>query len=438
MALRRISQYGLETEMLTIDSEGKLVEGGPAVIKAAKKSRIAKYVEKELSKAQVELLAKEKRSVKAVASAYLDNLHELVETAKKEGYHLLPLGTHPGRVVPKLERNDWYDSLRMVLEEDVFTEGRICGFHFHYTLPEGIVARDTQQIKTVRRSQAREIFLQQYNFLLAADPAILTFCQSSPFWMGYNWGKDCRVLLYRDMRVDRGPKSLHGMHYHIPIFGALPSYEFTLEDIRVMADTRKTEWLRLLEKKRFPTNKIAGIPALKFMWGPIRVNRIGTFEYRGPDMNRPQIVFMASRLLVYMLKAIEKMELSVLPSDIGADEPFILEDDTIYVPPHSTLKYLEKQSVVSGFDSQSVRKYCSSLFSLMEKVSKKRRVKRLTPLKKMIEDRKSVSDEILAMVKKNGYKLDEEVPEDMLNHVALYYADKLPEDIEAAKSYVQD
>ncbi|MFZ5500306.1 MAG: glutamate-cysteine ligase family protein, partial [Candidatus Micrarchaeota archaeon] len=204
MALRRISYYGLETEMLTLDSEGKLVEGGPSVIKAAKESRISKFVEKELSRAQVELLAKEKRGVREVASEYLDNLLELSDIAMKEGFHLLPLGAHPGRVVPKLERNDWYDSLRTVLEEDVFIEGRICGFHFHYTLPEGIVHRDTQQIKTVRRSRAREIFLHQYNFLLAADPAILTFCQSSPFWMGYHWGKDCRVLLYRDMRVDKG------------------------------------------------------------------------------------------------------------------------------------------------------------------------------------------------------------------------------------------
>jgi hypothetical protein len=435
MALKRISMYGLEIEAFTLDCEGRLVNGGPKVLKSIAGTRLEKYAKKEISKCMVELVAKEKRRVKDAALAFLDNLESLVQAAAKQDCHLLPLGTHPGRTLPKLESSEWYSAKKAVLGNDTFKEGRIAGFHFHYTLPEGIVERSTQRIRTVGRSHARDIFLQQYNFLVAADPAILTFCQSTPFWMGYHWAKDSRVLVYRDMRVDRGARSMHGIHHYLPIFGALPSYEFALEDLRVMADTRKTEWLKVLEQRRFPTNNIACYPTLKFMWGPIRVNKIGTFEYRGPDMNHPSVIFATSRLLVYALQAIEKQGIKVLPSDIGAAEPFVLEGDTIYVPPHSTLKHLEYQSVVNGFGAQSVKEYCKALYDLVEQLTGK--AKRLGRVKGMLDSGMSVSDEILAMVKKNGYDLDAEVPEDMLNHIALYHADRLPMEIDAARKYVE-
>lgn len=435
MSLKRISMYGLEVEMFTLDSEGRMVDKGPEIIAAVEGTRLGKFVRREISKCMVELGAKEKRSVRECALSFLDNMEKLLDVSERLGYHLLPLGTHPGRRMPRLETSEWYDAKKALLGRDTLKEGRISGFHFHYTLPEGIVERKTQRITSLRRSVARDIFLQQYNFLVAADPAILTFCQSTPFWMGYHWAKDCRVLIYRDLRVDRKGRSLHGIHHYMPIFGALPPYEFTLEDLRMMADLRKAEWLRMLERKRFPTNKIAGYPTLKFMWGPLRVNKVGTFEYRGPDMNQPSVIFMTSRMLVYALKALEQQGISVLPSDIGTDEPFALENETVYVPPHATLKHMEWQSVTSGFDSEGIRRYCSRLFSLVEKLSGKGR--RLSLLKKMLDERKTVSDGMLEMVRKNGYSTDEEVPEDMLNHIALFHAQKLRGEIHEARAYIE-
>lgn len=428
MALRRKSMYGLEMELITLDSEGKLVNGAPAILKAVEGKNISRYVRKEISQSLVELGAKEKRTVKESAAAFLEVIQDTIEIAEQLGYHLLPLGTHPGRQLPKLHRTEWYDAKKAVLGENTYKEGRICGFHFHYTLPEGIVEKDTKTIKSVGRSKARDIFLQQYNFLVAVDPAMLTFCQSTPFWMGVNWAKDCRVLVYRDFKVTKGGESFEGIHYYLPMFGALPNYEFTLQDIRVMADTKKAEWLRMLEQKKFPTNEIACVPSLKFMWGPLRVNKIGTFEYRGPDMNHPEVVFSTSDLLVHLLSMIEKKQIHVEPSDIGVSEPFLYEDGTIYVPPHTTLKYLEQQSVVHGFDSTDIHAYCSRLLSLVEKIPGKK-PKYLDRIKKMVKEKKSVSDDILDMVKKNGYKTDEEVPEDMLDHIALYHAKKISSDI---------
>ncbi len=433
MALKRKSMFGLEIELFTLNTEGKLVDGAPELLKAVEGKRISKYVKKELSKCMIELGAKEKRSIKESALAFMENLEELVELADSLGYRLLPLGAHPGRELPRLHTNAWYDAKKAVLGKDAVKEGRICGFHFHYTLPEGIVEKTTERIKSVGRSRARDIFLQQYNFLVAIDPAVLTFCQSSPFWMGLHWAKDSRVLIYRDIKVTKEDKSIQGIHYYLPVFGALPNYEFTLQDIRVMADAKKSKWLRLLEQKAYPTNVIAGYPTLKFMWGPLRVNKIGTFEYRGPDMNHPEVIFSASSLLMFALRAIEKKELEVLPSDIGIEEPFVLEDGTVHVPPHATLKYLERQSVVRGFDSESVHRYCSRLLSLVDKISRRGEAKNLKSIKKMLDEKKTVSDEILEMVKKNGYDTEKEVPEDMLNHVALYQANRFSSELGGMK-----
>jgi carboxylate-amine ligase len=427
MALRRKSMYGLETELFTLDSEGKLVPGAADIIKKVEGTKLEKYVRKEIARSMLELGAKEKRTVAESAYEFLGNLEEVIEVANDLGYRLLPLSAHPGKARPKLSISNWYNAKKAVLGQNTYKEASICGFHFHYTLPEGIVHKSTETIKKVGRSKARDIFIQQYNFMASCDPAILTFCQSSPFWEGVHWGKDCRVLVYRDLKVTKADKEFKGIHYYLPMFGRLPSYEFTLEDIRVMADMKKAEWLRLLEQKNFPTNEIACFPTLKFMWGPLRVNKIGTLEYRGPDMTHPDVIFSSSSLLVYLLRRIEKLELMVEPSDVGIEEPFVLEDDTIYVPPYATLRHLEQQSVTRGFESKAVHDYCSALLNLAEKLPNK--AKNLDRVKEMVDKKKTVSDEILDMVKKNGYDLEEQVPDDMMNHIALYHADRLASDI---------
>jgi hypothetical protein len=53
----------------------------------------------------------------------------------------------------------------------------------------------------------------------------------------------------------------------------------------------------------------------------------------------------------------------------------------------------------------------------------------------MVKNRKTVSDEILDMVKKNGYDVSAEVPDDMMSHVALYHADRLKSTIGDIRKY---
>ncbi len=425
---------GLEVELFTINEEGAMVNGANDILNAVKGTKLEKYVAPELSQSMIELRSKEKRTIRECALAFLDNLQLLTELSEKLGYRLLPLGTHPGSMQPTMNTKAWYDAKNQVLGDDTIKEARISGFHFHYTLPEGILEKNTERIKNVGRSKARDIFLQQYNLLVALDPAALTFCQSSPIWMGVNLAKDSRVLIYRDMEVLKGGTSTRGIHYYLPMFGALPEYEFTLQDIRVMADQKKTEWLRLLEQKKFPTNEIAGYPSLKFMWGPLRVNKVGTFEYRGLDMNYPEVIFSTASLIFFALQAIEKLDLEAFPSDVGINEPFALEDNLIYLPPHATLKYLEYQSVLRGFESPEINKYCSNLINLVGKISEKSDSRNLALIKNMLASKKSVSDDILSMVKKNGYSLEQKIPEEMLNHIALYSSDRFSKSFSSLKT----
>lgn len=425
MPVQRKSMVGLEVEFFVLNDKGAPVNESDRIMKHFEGKRLGKYLKPEFSKGMLELVASPNRSIRECALDFMENVSELVEGTEKLGLKLLPLGVHPGTDKPVLRKGLWYDAKKAVVGmEDAKKEGKICGFHFHYTLPEGIVEKDTQRIKGLKRSKAREIFLQQYNFLVSADPAVLSFCQSSPVWDGEYYAKDTRVLVYRDMLLRRGTKHIRGLHYFLPMFGSLPKYEFTLADLRVMADMRKTEWLKLLESKQFPTNEIAGYPTLKFMWGPLRVNKIGTFEYRGPDMNHPLNIFSSMSLMRYVLEAIEKHEYEVLPSDIGIDEPFAFEDDVIYLPPHTKLKYLEFRSITEGFESKNVCRYVGELFDLVSKISDKKKPKNLEPVKKMFKEKKTVSDEIIELVKKNGYSLDQQLPEEMLNYVAMYQADK--------------
>lgn len=434
MSQSKKSMVGLEIELFTLDNEGALKNWADRIFKAIERKKISSYVRSEISKSMVEMGAAPKKTVSECALYFLDNLQELIEIAEKLGIVLLPLGVHPGSGIPELRSTIWYNAKKKLLGLDNMRKaGEVCGFHFHYTLPRGIVSRYTKMIRTLKRSSAKDVFLNQYNFLIATDPAIITFCQSSPFWFGRHYAKDCRVLIYRDFEVVKNAEHIRGIHYYFPPFGSLPRYEFTLQDLRVMADQRKAEWLRMLELKRFHTNEIAGFPVLKFMWGPLRVNKIGTIEYRGSDMNFPSYIFSASALLKYLLMAIAEKELEVIPSDIGTTEPFELEGDMIYVPPYATVRYLEYQSTVNGLEVDDVYTYCSRLLKLLQKISDKSNSAFLERIKKILESKKTMADIMINFVKKNGYDVDEKLPDDVMNYMALYYADKLKEDIEYTK-----
>jgi len=75
--------------------------------------------------------------------------------------------------------------------------GRCVGFHCHYTLPRGIFDAQLRVLKMIIRSKIKDSMVNSYNLLIAADPALTCFMQSSPFYQGKYLGKDSRVIMYR-------------------------------------------------------------------------------------------------------------------------------------------------------------------------------------------------------------------------------------------------
>lgn len=422
---------GMEVEFFTINEKGELEPKGDELYRISKKhEELSRQLHEEVSYSMIEMGSTPNRKLKQLELDSLRNIKNLIETGEERGIKLLPLGCYPGRRKPKLKSKPRYNMQSFLLENFKEYIGRICGFHFHYSLPKGIVGKKTKKVKQVSYSKEKDIFLNQYNFLIATDPACTTFCQSSPLVYGKNYAKDCRTILYRDMSI---PDEIRGLWADYPLFGGLPNYEFTLEDIKNASIKRKNTIAELLHAKGYLTKEITNevffSPELRFMWGPIRVNQVGTIEYRGLDMNLPSYLFSVSYLIKLALDAIKEEELKVLPSDIGLKEPFKIEDGTVYLPPFSIVKSLEYLGSRYGLDNSSVYDYCSALFDFVVKIPKKKEMRRLKIIKKMLEKKKTVSDEILELVKKNGYD-PQDVPDEFIRYLNLYYSKKLEDEVE--------
>lgn len=422
---------GIEVEYFTIDENGELTPKGNSLYSLSKEyDRLSKMIHEEVSYSMVEMVTKPQRNLKKLESEFLKDISMLIKAGNEKGIKLLPLGCYPGRKKPKLKDKPRYNMQAFLLENFKEYIGRICGFHFHYSLPKGIVEKSTKKVKQLRYSKEKEIFLNQYNFLVASDPACITFTQSSPLAYGKHFAKDCRTILYRDMTIQ---DKIRGLWSDYPLFGGLPNYEFTLEDIKNTSISRKNTIVDLLHGKGYLTKEITNevffSSDLRFMWGPIRVNQVGTIEYRGPDMTLPSIMFSASYLLRLALDIVKEQKLKALPSDIGIKEPFKKEDNTVYLPPFTIVKSMEYLSSRYGFENSSVKDYCSAFFNFVIRNSKKKDMKRLERVQKMLETGKTLSDEILELVEKNGYD-PQEVPDEFIRYINLYYSKKLEKEVQ--------
>ncbi len=422
---------GMEAEFFTIDEKGELTPKADKILKlASKKKKISAHMMEEVSHSMVEMGSPPDKSLRSLELGFLKRLKELNEISKKENVMLLPTGTYPGKQTPNIRKKPWYDARAYLFENFKDYVGRVCGFHFHYSLPKGILEKKRKTIKQVRHSKAKDIFLSQYNFLIAADPACITLCQSSPFVHGRHLAKDSRTIIYRDMVIQGKSR---GLYAEYPLLGGLPDYEFTLEDIKNISIKRKNMLLDMLHSRGILTKEITAefffSSELRFMWGPIRVNQLGTIEYRGLDMNLPSRIFSTTYLLRLAFDVIKERGLTALPSDIGTKEPFKIEDSTIYLPPFSIVKSLEYLGSRYGFDNSSVYSYCSALFNFVLKTSKNRDMRGLKAVKEVLEKKKTVSDEILDLVKKNGYD-PENVPDEFIRYLNLYYSKKLEKEVE--------
>ena len=313
---------------------------------------------------------------------------------------------------------------------------RATGFHHHYTLPKSVFDAKNKTLKLMRRSKLERSMVGSYNFEIAADPALTLLMQSSPFYQGQTWAKDIRVITYR------GGKKLHymdGLNAKLQQIGGLPPYKMTVTDLLLSLTKRVARWKREIKKvapnvdfdKLYPYK-------LEIGWHPVKLNKHGTLEQRGMDVNYISRVVAATVLLKYCLREIQREFIEVVPADFAMDKPFKREGNIMYIPPHTYVRnHLQALSAYHGYANKEMTFYAKRFFAFAKSVTPKRYYPIIKPFQNMIENRESTSDSILKYAKRKGYVHDNRISNRDSAEMALYYADKFPKDLEKIKQKLE-
>ncbi|MBI2130616.1 hypothetical protein HYU10_02490 [Candidatus Woesearchaeota archaeon] len=233
------SLTGFEVELFTINNKGAIVNGADILLKKSKTDRNL-TIKKECAGNMVEIASYPSEMVPDTMGHLLDELEYLASIGEKEGILLCPLGTYPGKFNPFMREDKRYKIQEYLFGKNKFKiAGRCSGFHCHYTLPRGIFDNELRVLKMLVRSKIKDSFVNSYNLLIAADPALTCFMQSSPFYQGKYIGKDSRVIMYRGGEALDSPD---GLFADMEEFGGLPHYKLTALDIIDIITTRFEKW----------------------------------------------------------------------------------------------------------------------------------------------------------------------------------------------------
>lgn len=324
------------------------------------------------------------------------------------------------------------------LKEQIFGKtrfsiaGRCIGLHCHYTLPKGVFDFSTKTIKNLIDSKQKQSMVNVYNLFIAMDPALTTFTQSSPFYQGKFIGKDSRVIVYRGGDELDYPQ---GLYSKFKAVGRLQPYKYTGLDLIKIIQTRFTSWsktVRNVDMNLKVFSKHGSI--LDTTWNPVKINSHGTIEQRGMDMNFPRNIIAVSLLIKYIAKSVQEKFVKIVPSDIGIAEPFKKEGNVIYIPPHTHVRFdLQKKAAYDGLEDKDVHNYCSSLLKLAKICMPKDRLSLLKPIELMLEEKKTVSDQVMESAKKLGADVKKGINNNQSRELALEQSKHLFKDVMITK-----
>jgi len=425
---------GLEIELFTLDTAGKVASSADKILMNTLNDP---YLKQECSTNMLEVVSSPNEMVPDSLSHLLSELDVILDAADKNNLLLLPLGCYPGSFEPTMRKNRKYAIQESIFGKEKFKiAGRCAGFHTHYTLPHGIFDEQLRMLKLIAHAKIKDNLVNSYNLAIAMDPCLTTFMQSSPYYQGVHIGKDSRMIMYRG---GADLKSPDGMYADLHEFGGLPHYKQTTLDIMEAVSGRFEQWKSLLLSAGINLKVLALYQSvLSLNWSPVKVNPHGTLEQRGMDMNHLEYVAATSVLLKFMFKKFQEEHFIVKPSEIGIKEPFKLENNTIYIPPYNYVKsVLEPASAYEGLESSEIHMYCKRLVMLAENFTPRDKRILLRPLKKMVRERKTVSDMILKYVRKKGYSTTEPLPNHISKEIALDHAEKFRTSVDKMKRLVE-
>lgn len=416
----KISKTGMEIEFFILDEQGNVSNKADFFIEQCKKADKSMTIKKECSKTMVELYSYPNVKVYDSAAGIIKNLLKVIEVAEENNFVIFPNATYPAKVEPVMRKKDWwYNTKHKFLGEEKFRLTGLCaGFHNHYTLPRGVFDKRKKFLKTIGQSKIKQTLIDSYNLSIAMDPALTVLTQSSPFIQGRYYGKDSREIVYRG---GRKLKSKEGVYSSFQQLGGLPPYKQTLSDLLFSIKKRKERFKRTLVKKGFSIDKkLERKNILDFAWNPVRINKLGTLEQRGMDMTHPKYIIAVSSLLKFIHRKIQQEFMHIVPADFAIDEPFKIEGNIIYIPPHTYVRNkLQLFSAYGGFDNSVMSRYVDRFFRFAKSLTSKDYEKIIKPLKDMIDRKQSVSDIILKKLKKKGYNRRDNIPTDVFRSIAL-------------------
>ncbi len=431
---RERSKTGFEVEFLLVDGKGRVSNRADSVIRHIKDNSIANEVIRECCHSYIEMGVYPRIYVRNVATKFLGDMLSVLDVVEGLGLQIFPLAMYPYNYRPKMRCDGWYGLKKKIFGKKWEYAGRCAGFHLHYSLPKGIFSYEDRHLVKDALQSEKEKTLNSYNFAIAIDPALTAFTQSSPLFNGRFLGKDSRLLLYR------GGKTLgyDGLYTDYPLFGALSGYIYSYEDLIDLVSMRHREWLRIVKSAGGDVTILENKNKLDFAWNPVKINKVGSIELRNMDMNMPSILMAVAVLVKYALRDIQREGLRVVPDILAIDEPFRFEDDTIYIPPFRHVSdRLQKGVALEGFENDLVYAYCKRFFALCLHFVNRKYYPVLKPIKEMLKGRKTVSDEIINMIKKRGHDCRGEVPEQILREIVLYYSGRLRRDINKTRRLME-
>ncbi len=332
------------------------------------------------------------------------------------------LGTYPGQFKDEIVPKKRYQLQSSIFNKrQIFAFGHCAGFHYHYTLPRGVFDTQKKFLKKLVNSKTKQTLLDSHNMLVAIDPATSCLMQSSPFIDGNFLAKDSRMLQLRN------PDELDyqkGLFSELEEFGELPDYMWTMNDLRYRLLAMDKKLKNIIKKTKYK-NEANKKEILDFVWTVVKVNRLGTLEYRGCDMNHPKYFAGTAVLLKSIQRFIQQEFYRVEVSDIGIKEPFKVEGNTIYVPPESYVKLkLQPASAYNGFEDKAVYNYVKRFFNFAKTHTHKDYLKLIKPLQTIIERKQTVSDILIQRVKQKGYSLNDYIPQNVCAEIALKHSDQ--------------
>ena len=430
------SKMGMEMEFFVLDDQGKMSSHGPKVIDALARRGVP--IIKEIGKNMVEFGCFP--GVEAFNPSFniVESLHKTLEYCEKNNLVIFPFATYPGSFTPQISKGVRYSLQEKVFGKELISIScRIAGFHHHYTLPKSVFDHKKKMLRVLHKGKLSRSLIASYNFEIAADPVLTLLTQSSPFYEGMNLAKDSRVLAYRGGRKLGYMAGLYAKNQQL---GGLPPYKQTVTDLLTSLQKR---WQRFETEARkvaphVNMNKLYPYK-LDITWNPVKINKLGTLEQRGMDVNYPSITIAVAVLLKFCLRNIQRHFIEVIPADFGTDEAFKVENGILYVPPHTVVRdQLQPLSAYDGYANDVLLNYTKRFFSFAQGCTPRRYAPIIAPLKEMLEEKKSMSDKIVAYAHLKGYIQENgAISNSDAADLSLHYAGKLSRDVTETMSKLE-